>query len=80
MLLLSRKLGESVVIAKDVYCKILRIDKHNVVLGFDAPRIVSIHREEIERRIQEGELINETIIDLLLAPLGLEKTAASPAH
>ena len=80
MLLLSRKIGESVVIAKDIYCRILSIDKNIVTLGFDAPRIVSIHREEIHRRIEAYELMDDTIVDLLLAPLTLEKTAVPTAH
>lgn len=46
MLVLSRKLGERVLVAPNVWVTIVDIDRNKVRLGFDAPREVSIVREE----------------------------------
>lgn len=51
MLVLTRKLGESVVIHDDVYCTIIGYSGDEVRLAFDAPKSIPIHRDEIQRRI-----------------------------
>lgn len=51
MLILTRKAGESVVIGEEVYCTVLGSQGGEVRLAFDAPRSMSIHRDEIQRRI-----------------------------
>lgn len=51
MLVLTRKLGESVVISEDVYCTVVGYRDGEVRLAFDAPKSVSVHRDEIQRRI-----------------------------
>ncbi len=53
MLILTRKLGESITIGDDVKIRVLEIKGKQVRLGIDAPRKYSIHREEIYQRIQE---------------------------
>ena len=52
MLVLSRKLGERVMIGPNVTLKIVEINGDRVRLGFDAPHHVAIHREEVYFRIQ----------------------------
>ena len=53
MLVLSRKPNESVIIGDDIKVTIVEIRKGQVRLGFEAPRDVPVHREEIYEAIQK---------------------------
>ena len=53
MLILTRKLGESITIGDDIKIVILEIKGKQVRIGIDAPRKYAIHREEVYQRIQE---------------------------
>jgi len=53
MLILSRKLNESIVIDGRIVIRILRIDKDSVKLGIQAPTELSVHRQEIYDVIQK---------------------------
>jgi carbon storage regulator len=53
MLILTRKLGESVTIGDDIKITILGVRGRQVRLGIIAPHKVTIHREEIYFKIQE---------------------------
>lgn len=53
MLILTRRTGESIVIADDVVIVVLGISGSQVKLGIEAPMSVSVHREEIYRKIIE---------------------------
>ncbi len=55
MLILSRKLNESIVIDGRIIVKILRIDKDTVKLGIQAPAELPVHREEIHDVIQKSK-------------------------
>lgn len=55
MLVLNRKIGEQIVIGKDITVTIVEIKHGRVRLGVSAPREVSIHREEIAARIEESQ-------------------------
>ena len=56
MLVLSRKLGEAIVIGPNVVLRVVEVRGDRVKLAFNAPESVSIHREEVYRRIQcEGQ-------------------------
>ena len=52
MLVLTRVVGETIVIGDDVWVKILEVRGSHVRLGVQAPRNVDIHRAEVHRRIQ----------------------------
>jgi carbon storage regulator len=52
MLVLTRKIGESIRIADNITIKIVELDNRQVKLGIDAPRNISVNREEIYKRIQ----------------------------
>jgi len=52
MLILSRRLGESVKIGDDVTVTVLGVKGGQVRLGFTAPPNVAVHREEVYERIQ----------------------------
>jgi len=59
MLILSRKLNESIVIDGRIIVKVLRIDKDTVKLGIQAPAELPVHREEIHEVIQRNKLAAE---------------------
>lgn len=52
MLILTRKIGERIVISENVFVEILEIKGHQVRIGIKAPKDVSVHREEIFEKIQ----------------------------
>jgi len=53
MLILTRKLGESITIGDDIKIQVLEIKGKQVRLGIQAPKKYTIHREEIYQRIQD---------------------------
>jgi carbon storage regulator len=53
MLILTRKLGESITIGDNIKVSVLGIYGKQVKLGVEAPERVSVHREEIFLRIQD---------------------------
>jgi carbon storage regulator len=55
MLVLHRKIGERIVIGKDITVTVLEIKKGRVRLGVSAPREVSVHREEVTLRAEERQ-------------------------
>ena len=52
MLILTRKVGESIMIGESVEVKILGLRAGQVKIGIDAPRDLEVHREEIYERIR----------------------------
>lgn len=54
MLILTRRVGESVVIDGGITFTVLSVKGNQVSLGVDAPRHVTIHREEVHARIRAG--------------------------
>ena len=52
MLILTRKVGESINIGDEITVTILGVQGLQVRLGINAPKNVSVHREEIYKRIQ----------------------------
>ena len=53
MLILSRKVGESIRINENICITIVDVDGKNIRIGIDAPKTISIHREEVFLRIKE---------------------------
>ncbi|HHT9914886.1 TPA: carbon storage regulator CsrA [Legionella pneumophila] len=86
MLVLTRKVGESVVIGEDIYCTVISYQHGEVRLAFDAPQSLPIHRDEIQRRIylsrqQEGwncdnKPSQESVVDRLINKF---KTSSEPS-
>jgi carbon storage regulator len=54
MLILSRKLGESIVIDGRIIVKIMRVDGDTVKVGVEAPPSVAVHRKEVQDEIQNN--------------------------
>ncbi len=53
MLVLTRKMGESIRVGDNIVIKVVELDSRHVKLGIEAPRSVSVNREEIYERIQQ---------------------------
>lgn len=52
MLILTRKVGETVIIGEEVTVTVLGLKGNQVRLGINAPKNISVHREEIFVRIK----------------------------
>ena len=59
MLILTRRVGETVVIGNDVDVTVLGVKGNQVRLGVKAPRDVTVHREEIFQRIADEQAHGE---------------------
>ena len=55
MLILTRRVGETVMIGNDVTVTVLGVKGNQVRVGVNAPKEVAVHREEIYERIKREE-------------------------
>jgi carbon storage regulator len=53
MLVLSRRVGETLMIGDEVTITVLGVNGNQVRIGINAPKDVPVHREEICQRIQD---------------------------
>jgi carbon storage regulator len=67
MLVLSRKQGQSIVIANDIVVNVIDIGHGRVQIGVTAPAHMAIHREEVHQRIQQ-ETKKQVAVDAWQAP------------
>jgi carbon storage regulator len=56
MLVLSRRIGESIVIDGGITVTVLKMKGNVVQLGFDAPKEIPIRRSELRKLVREFEL------------------------
>lgn len=56
MLILTRKVNESLLINDDISVTVLSISGNQVKLGIKAPKDVAIHREEIYQKIKQSQI------------------------
>ncbi len=54
MLILTRRVGESVVIDNNIVVTVVEVRGDAVRIGIDAPRSVDVHREEVYRELQQA--------------------------
>lgn len=59
MLLLTRRVGDSIIIGDDIKITVLKVNGKQVRIGVSAPREVSVHREEIYKRILQESAVAE---------------------
>jgi carbon storage regulator len=64
MLILTRKLGESITIGDDIRITLLDIKGKQIRIGIEAPLDVMVHREEIFKIIQEQNIQAARSVDL----------------
>jgi len=73
MLVLTRKPGESIIIGnKTVTIKILDSSYNSVRLGIDAPKGLSIHREEVYNHIESGDNEDKAHTRTISQPIDLD--------
>jgi len=60
MLLLSRRVSESLIIGDNITIRVLAINGSQVRFGIEAPREISVHREEIYQKIQQEKQQRES--------------------
>ena len=59
MLILTRRVGETLMVGDDVTVTVLGVKGNQVRIGVNAPKDVAVHREEIYQRIQKEKEKNE---------------------
>lgn len=60
MLILTRRIGETLCIGDDVIVTVLGVKGNQVRIGIDAPKDVAVHREEIFERIRREDTLVES--------------------
>lgn len=57
MLVLTRRIGEEIVIEGNMRVRVLGVNNGKVQLGFIAPATIAVHREEIVQRLERAEKV-----------------------
>ncbi|WP_428603721.1 carbon storage regulator CsrA [Sedimenticola sp.] len=63
MLILTRRVGETLMIGDEVTVTVLGVKGNQVRIGVNAPRDVTVHREEIYERIKREQQTDQEMVD-----------------
>jgi carbon storage regulator len=63
MLILTRRVGETLMVGDEVTVTVLGVKGNQVRIGVNAPKEVAVHREEIYQRIQREKQGDQDIAD-----------------
>lgn len=63
MLILSRKVGEAIIIGDNVSITVLSCVGRTIRLGIEAPKEISVHREEIYNKLQREKETEDDILN-----------------
>ncbi|MDO5672835.1 MAG: carbon storage regulator CsrA [Actinomycetaceae bacterium] len=63
MLVLSRRLGEKIVIGENIVITVVEVHRDSVRIGIDAPRSVPVNRAELLEAVSEENVASTTIND-----------------
>lgn len=67
MLILTRRLGESIIIDDNIKITVIDINKQQIKLGIDAPRHITINREEVAKKVKDENLLSSTSTTINIA-------------
>jgi len=73
MLILSRKIGEAVVLDEKITVRVIDISKGVVRIGFDAPNDMLILREELEEEVKQANIEAKSSVKNMDALRGLSR-------
>jgi len=63
MIILTRKLGESIIIEDNIKVTVVDINNQQIKLGIDAPKHITINREEVAKKVkEENQLSSNSMI------------------
>ena len=67
MLILTRRLGESIIIEDNIKITVIDINKQQIKLGIDAPKHISINREEIAKKVKDENQLSSASMTIKVA-------------